>query len=57
MAPGEPEMGPRMNSPRGELGTQGKALPECPASSTEQPQTLPASTRKQEMKLGPAPET
>ena len=57
MAPGEPEMGPRMNSPRGELGTQGKALPECPASSTEQPQTLPASTRKQEMKLGPTSET
>lgn len=37
MAPGEAEMGPRMNSLRVALGTQGKALPGCPASSTEQP--------------------
>lgn len=36
MATREAEMGMRMNSLRGELGTQGKALPECPAGSMEQ---------------------
>ena len=36
LASGEAATGPRMSSLRGELGTQGKILSGCPASSTEQ---------------------